>query len=346
MFSKVLAIAQNTFLETIRQPVYGIILIVTCFMMILNNSLSAYTLSDDDLFLRDLGLSTLLISGLFLAALSAAGVLNREIENKTVLTLISKPISRPALIIGKFAGLITALTVAFYVCTLVMLLVLRHKVMENTSDPWDMPVILFGCGAVLLTLFIAGVGNYWYGWQFTSTAVGLFTLLLTIAAILVAFISREWQFQNPFAEPPPNPMATGPQPATGFQMFCAIALVLMMVWVLTSVALATSCKLGQAPTLVICGVVLVAGLTSDYFFGQNQQLISLSLLEQPSFGAQISWLAYRIIPNLSIFWVADALTTGKLLSMSYLLNAMAYAALYITAILLLGVALFQRREVG
>ena len=91
MFQRFYTVALNTFVETIRQPIYGVILLATATLLILNVSLAAFTLDDDDRLLLDLGLSTLLLSGLFLSAFSAAGVLSREIENKTVLTVISKP---------------------------------------------------------------------------------------------------------------------------------------------------------------------------------------------------------------------------------------------------------------
>ena len=88
MFQRFYALALNCFVETIRQPIYGVIMLVTAILMVLNVSLAAFTLENDDKLLIDLGLSTLLLSGLFLSAFSAAGVLSREIENKTVLTVM------------------------------------------------------------------------------------------------------------------------------------------------------------------------------------------------------------------------------------------------------------------
>lgn len=331
MFTKLFAIAGNTYLETIRQPIYGIVLIITCLMMLLNVGLAAFTLSDDNLLLRDLGLSTLLVSGLFLAAFSACGVVNREIENRTVLTLLSKPVSRLTLIAGKFLGLITALSTAFYISTLVFLMVVRHKVMMNTTDPWDFPVIVFGFGAVLLTFLIAGWGNYFYGWQFSSSAVAVCVPALTLAWLLVGIVDREWNLQRPHLIDP--------------QLFAAIILVLMLVWIITAAALTVSCKFSEAPTLTLCAALVAVGLTSDYFFGEHH-LAGQGFLAQPTFGQQTAWLAYHTIPNLAVFWVTDAQALGKLISLSYLLSATAYAALYIFAILAIGVAIFQRRELG
>lgn len=336
MLTKIFAIATNTFLETIRQPIYGIILSLTCMMMVLNVSLAAYTLSDDNLFLRDLGLSTMLISGLFLASFSAAGVLNREIENKTVLTILSKPVSRPVLIAGKFIGLISALTTACYIAAVTMLLVIRHKVLQNTTDPWDWPVIIFGLTPVLITIVVSGVGNYLHGWQFSSTVVFLLTPLLTVGFGLVTIIDPKWNLQIPHL---------GEANLLG-----GILLILMMVWIIAAAAMAVSCRLGQVATLTICVVLLMVGLTSDYFLGQNQ-IADAGFFGQPSVSAMLAWVAYRVVPNLGIFWVADALAMGKNIAgqdigIGYIMSALGYALLYIVAILMIGVAVFQKREVG
>ena len=331
MITKLIAIASNTFLETIRQPIYGIMLIVTCIMMLLNVSLAAYTLSDDNIFLRSLGLSTLLLSGLFLASFSAAGVLSREIENKTIMTILSKPVSRPVLIAGKFIGLITALTTAFYICTLAMMFVVRHGVMMNTTDPYDLPAIIFGFAPIVLALGISAYGNFMYGWQFSSTSVFLLTPLMTLGYFLVMIIDSEWKLQVPYL---------GEANLIG-----AIILVLLLVWIISAIALTVSCKVGQVATLTICVIVLMIGLTSDYVFGQ-QHLEGIGLIDQPSMIAKLAWIAYRVIPNLGVFWVADAIAMGKNLGPAYMFSAFGYAALYIVAILMLGIAVFQKREVG
>jgi ABC-2 type transport system permease protein len=133
VFRKLFAIAANTFTETVRQPVYGVVVGATLLLMIFNVGLAAYTLKDDDKLLTELGLSTLLLSGLFLASFSATSVLTREIDNKTVLTVVSKPISRPVLIVGKFVGLVTALLLAFYLCFLGFLYSIQHKVLQTSA---------------------------------------------------------------------------------------------------------------------------------------------------------------------------------------------------------------------
>ncbi len=196
MFSRFYTIAANTFLETIRQPIYGVVLFATALLMILNVGLAGFTLEDDDKLLLDLGLSTLLLSGLFLSVFSATGVLTREIENQTILTLVSKPVSRPTLIAGKYAGLLAALGLAFYLCFLVFLMTMRHKVLQKSVDPWDMPVIVFGFGGLGLALGGAAFANYFHDLEFSSTALALATPLLTLAVVLTGFWDKTWNLQE------------------------------------------------------------------------------------------------------------------------------------------------------
>ena len=323
MFGRFFTIAGNTFLETIRQPIYGVILLVTALAFILNIGLAGFTLEDDDKLLLDLGLSTLLLAGLFLSAFSAAGVLSREIDNKTVLTVISKPISRPVFIAGKYAGLMGALAVAMWLCFLMFLLTQRHAVLQMSSDPWDMPVIVFGFGAVAASLGIAAFCNYYYGTEFSSTAVGLAVLLLTLAVFLAAFWGRTWERQEVYGAE-----------MLKINLFFAGVLVLMAVMVLAAVALAASTRLGQVMTLLVCVLVTMLGMVSDYTLGQHVE------------SSTTANVLYHIVPNLGLYWVIDAVTAFIPVPAPYVGMAAGYTALLVTAALMIGVALFQRREVG
>ena len=325
MFHRFYALALNTLIETIRQPIYGVILLATALLMILNVSLAAFTMEDDNKLLLDLGLSTLLLSGLFLSAFSAAGVLNREIENKTVLAVISKPVGRPLFILGKFAGLLAALGLAYYLSFLVFVLTLRHGVMERSADPWDAPVLVFGFGSLVVAFGAAAFCNYFYGKDFPTTVMAIVTPLLTLAVLAIGFLDEHWEV-IPF----------GSNYVNG-QMVLAAYLVSLVVGITASVALTASTRFGQLMTLVICTVVLALGIVSDHAIGQYQESSILAAI------------AYRVIPNVGFFWVIDGLTSGSAettVPLSYAVYLTGYAVLVGLAALSIGIAAFQRREVG
>ena len=99
---KLFALSKNTFLEILRQPIYAIIIIAALLLFFISPSITMYTMSDDNKLLREIGLSTLFLTSLFIAIFSASGAVAEEIENKTILTVLSKPVRRPIFVFSKF----------------------------------------------------------------------------------------------------------------------------------------------------------------------------------------------------------------------------------------------------
>ena len=62
MINKLFTVAKNTFTETLRQPVYSVILAFALFLFILSPSITMYSLDEDIKLLREIGLSTLFIT--------------------------------------------------------------------------------------------------------------------------------------------------------------------------------------------------------------------------------------------------------------------------------------------
>ncbi|HNX26606.1 MAG TPA: hypothetical protein PKK48_04290, partial [Phycisphaerae bacterium] len=93
---KFYAIAKNTFLQTIRQPIFGVMIFLTFAILVMSLPLSGMTMGtdyekSDERMMENVGLSTLLIMGFITAALSASSAIGREIEDRTALTVASKP---------------------------------------------------------------------------------------------------------------------------------------------------------------------------------------------------------------------------------------------------------------
>lgn len=363
MIYQLWAIARNSFTESIRQPLFVVLILVGTLMLILNVFLAAYTMDDDNKMLVDMGLSVLLTGGLFLAAFTATSVLSNELENKTVLTVVSKPVPRPLFILGKYLGVMSALATAYWVLCLVFLFTVRHQVMQTASDHFDGPVITFGFLAILGALVLAAFGNYLYHWVFTSTFVGCTFILITIAGVMVAMIGPEWAFQGPLTEFTKNNGHVT-------QISMGLILIFQALLVLSAVAIAASTRLGQVMNLVICAGVFMFGLVSDYLSylvekpfqlnisASGDQAVSLSFLDQAAIvltatGTLISKFMfffvkglYVLLPNIQFFWPADALTQGNDLTPAYLAMTLGYSILMSAAILFLAVILFQDREVG
>ena len=113
------------------------------------------------------------------------------------------------------------------------------------------------------------------------------------------------------------------------------ALAFVGVLVLAAVALAASTRLGQVSTLLVCAVVFALGLTSDATLGRHAK------------DSAVASTLYKIMPNLNLVGVTEALHADAVfVPFRYVWMTAAYCGLFVVAALLIGVALFQTREVG
>ncbi|MBK9119373.1 MAG: hypothetical protein IPM18_07190 [Phycisphaerales bacterium] len=327
MYSKLFAITRNTFTETIRQPLFNVLLWVCVGLLILNPSIAGFSLGNaegDIKIVMDVGLATLLLYGLFSAVFSATGVITREIESQTVLTVVSKPVSRPLFLLGKYLGVCGAVLVGYYFLVLVFLLTIRHGVLSAAWNEPDQPVLVFGLVGLLIALATAGWGNYVHGTHFPSTLLRWVVPLTTVALLLVLIISPKWQLQ-----------ALG----TDFgdrQILYAVLMTFCGVLILTAFAVTLATRFTQVVTLLLCCVVYVTGLLSDHFFGR------------PATAGTAWWyeVVYAIVPNFQFFWTGDALTQEQIIPAAQVAQVALYACGYSLGILAVGVAFFQTREVG
>jgi ABC-type transport system involved in multi-copper enzyme maturation permease subunit len=324
---KIYAIAKVTFLQIIRQPIFGVLLILSLGIMTLAPSVTAFTLDDDNKMLQDLCLSTILVSGLLLAAFSASGAISAEIDDQTILTIVSKPINRLAFIAGKFLGVMGALLMANIFMLITFQLVLRHGVLWAAYIERDVPVLVFGLGAAGMALLFAGLANYLFDWQFSPTAMAIGLPLLTFAAILTGFFDKHWKFQS---------FGTG----YSLDVFYSCLLLILAVWILAGVCLVCSTRLNVVWTLVIALVTLCLGMIVDWMLLDKIQ----GSLTASKAGLSV---LYTLIPNFQAFWMLDALNqTDVHITLGYLIQSAGYALCYMGATVFLAYGLFLDRQVG
>ncbi len=278
MLTQIFAIARNTFVESVRQPIYFVLVMAGLVLQGFNVLLSAYSMgysdssevSADDKLLLDMGLATVFVIATLLAALTCTAVVSREIDNKTVLTVISKPVGRPIFVIGKYLGSTGAIVLATIVQLLFLQFALRQEVMSTAADHVDPVVMTFLPLAVLIGVGIAAWGNYFYGWVFSSTAIYVMTPALFITLFITLLLNKNWQ---------PQPLMADFKP----QVTLGSLVLLLSIPVISAVALAASTRLGQVMTIAVCLGVFLLGLLSNYFFGrfayQNSPIAGIAAVE-------------------------------------------------------------------
>jgi len=337
------AIARTTFIESIRQPVVLVVLVAATIFVILSNPFSGYTMEDDQRLFIDLALSTVFIAEVILAAFLATSVLSREVENRTALTVLSKPVARPTFILGKYLGVAATLLAALAFLALVFLLVEVHGTMQTVRTPYHQPVITFGVSALVLALLAGTAANYLYGWAFPSTVVLTGIPLLLLAYVLSLLFAHDWA---------PQAIGTKFRP----EFLLAIGSLAMGLLMLVAVAIAASTRLGQLPTLVVTVTVFLLGLLSDWLFGRTIIRLDAELAARPPGegslldGARLLHgfcrVMYSIVPDFQVFWLADALTQKRTIPADYFAVTLPYGVMMIVAILSIATILFQRREIS
>jgi len=325
LISTLSAITKNSFREIIRQPVYGVLILTGMVLIGASPAITMFSMARDESLMVDIGLTTIMLLGLVIAVLSATQVISREIEAQTVGAVLSKPVARFTFVLGKFLSVSLAMAVSWFVLTVVLLATLRIGVPSSASWEPDVPAFV----ALLAPLFLAiGLGmycNFFYRWNFASTAVALAFAFYALALAGMLLISPAWQFQF-------IPMVFLQRHAG--EVAKTAVLVFLGVWVLSSIAVAASVRLNVVVNVVICLTVFFVGMISQFLFGRFAD------------DAWWAWAALRVVPSLHVFWVGDALMSeAPFIPMPYVQMASVYAVVYCGAMVAFAAFLFERREV-
>lgn len=179
---RIWTVATNVFREVIRDRILYLIGFFAIALFTIASLLPYVAATTQDKILLDVGLASIGIAGLITAVFIGTGLINKEIEKRTVFVLIAKPVSLPEFIVGKHLGLSAVLAVLVAAMSLIYFAVLA---INNVSYP---------LGSILLAIF----------YQFlelslmTAVAIlfGVFTssilaTVLTFATFLMGHFSRD-----------------------------------------------------------------------------------------------------------------------------------------------------------
>ena len=121
---RIKAIALNTFREAIRDRILYLLLFFAAVAIIFSRLLALLTVGDKVKIIKDVGLASLSLFGMLMAILIGTGLVYKEIDKKTIFTLVSKPIHRWQFLVGKFLGLVLTLFVMIFLMSLIFLALL------------------------------------------------------------------------------------------------------------------------------------------------------------------------------------------------------------------------------
>ena len=180
--NRIFAIANNAFLEVVRDRIlyiigfYAIILTIAVFFL---PEIAAAT--EDKMFL-DLGLAVMNVLSLIIAIFVGTGLINKEIEKRTILMLIAKPVSGNEFIIGKYFGLSAVLGLIVAAMSAIYLIFLQ---VNNISYSATSIII----NAIFLILQLSLIGAI--AITFSVFTASILATALTFAVYLMGNITQD-----------------------------------------------------------------------------------------------------------------------------------------------------------
>ncbi len=127
-------IAQATCKEALRQPIFAMLLTVSVLVLLVNTWVPFFSLGEDTKMYKDCGLATVLICSILLAVWTASFSIADEIDGKTAMTLLSKPINRRQFILGKFFGIMQSIVWLIIPVSLMFLALTYYKVGYDSKE--------------------------------------------------------------------------------------------------------------------------------------------------------------------------------------------------------------------
>jgi hypothetical protein len=314
------AIALSAFREGVRQPMFWLLFGVAFAALAISPFIPYWTFGEDHMVVREIGYDTILLVAAVFGALAASMSISEEIEGRTAVTLMSKPVSRRHFLIGKYVGIILAAGVLFALLGTYFEGITLFKPWWDKNDQpwWDKQVrTVISQTEIPPPEWIVNTLNYW---SFPSTTtellrgIGLWThLMFDIAPGLILGFSQ------------------------------------VMVLIAIAVALATRVPMvvNIVTVVVVFFLAHLAPVLVDIGSAAHTANPDAPVSQILFFMAQLFDL---VLPNLESFRLEPSLLLTLDLPVGvfaqYLASVALYGLLYTSIVLLFGLILFEDRDLA
>jgi len=127
-------IGRNTLLESIRQRVLYVILLFGLALLASASTLSQVDYGESIKFVKDYGLGIMSVIGFLIALLSTSQLIPQELQNRTLYTILAKPVPRFEYLLGKFVGVLLLLFIAISLMSVVFVAVLYTREQQALAE--------------------------------------------------------------------------------------------------------------------------------------------------------------------------------------------------------------------
>lgn len=140
LMPKASAVALATVKSEVNQPLFLVLLAIGIILLIAFIWIPYHTFGEDVKVLKDNGLKLIMVLAMFSSVWAASTSIAEEVEGRTALTVLSKPIERRSFILGKFLGISWTTTLLFLALGLLFLAVTSYKpIYDSRESSADIP---------------------------------------------------------------------------------------------------------------------------------------------------------------------------------------------------------------
>jgi hypothetical protein len=187
------AIALAAFREGVRQPMFWLLFGIAFAALTISPFIPYWTFGEDQLVVREIGYDTILLVAAVFGTLAASMSISEEIEGRTAVTLMSKPVSRQHFLIGKFIGIILAAGVLFALLGTYFEGVTLFKPWWDKSDQpwWNQEVTtVVKPTEIPAPMWIMNILHYWSFPTATTDLILGFSQVMVLVAVAVSLATR------------------------------------------------------------------------------------------------------------------------------------------------------------
>lgn len=177
---RVTAVAHNTYRETVRDRIFYLVAVFGFVMLASTAVLSPLTVGAQGKIMTDVGLASMVVFGLLVVVFVGSGMVRKEMDKGTIVTILAKPVSRREYILGKFLGLNLTLT------AMLAIMAVLFAVMLAVAPGEFSPRFL---GAVYLTFLELTLINA-VAVFFSTCVSSVLAAVFTLGAFIVGHLSE------------------------------------------------------------------------------------------------------------------------------------------------------------
>lgn len=178
---RIQTLAANTLLEAIRSKVLYTLLFFALIMIASGLLIGTLSYVDSNRIVQDVGLASIRLFGTAIAIFLGVGLIFKEVERRTIYTILSKPISRSEFLVGKFCGLVITVWLQ------VVLMAAAFGIISMVSGApfgWEYIAVI---GLIMLELAVVVA----LATLFSAFSTPMLSSMFTLGIVMVGHMSRD-----------------------------------------------------------------------------------------------------------------------------------------------------------